>query len=72
MTTKTTRGSKEDKTINVGEDDDAEGMARFLRGMTLGALVGAAIAGSAIWQRARSRTSETPETDRTAEAGDTP
>jgi hypothetical protein len=35
--------------------DDGEGLARFLRGMTLGALVGAAIAGSAIWQRARNR-----------------
>ena len=35
---------------------EAEGLARFLRGMTLGALVGAAIAGSAVWQRARNRT----------------
>ncbi len=29
--------------------------ARFLRGLTLGALVGAAIAGSAIWDRHRRR-----------------
>ena len=28
---------------------------RFLRGLTLGALVGAAIAGSAIWERLRKR-----------------
>ncbi len=28
---------------------------RFLRGLTLGALVGAAIAGSAIWDRLRKR-----------------
>ncbi|MEO8469199.1 MAG: hypothetical protein ABI573_05980 [Chloroflexota bacterium] len=28
---------------------------RFLRGLTLGALVGAAIAGSAVWDRLRNR-----------------
>ena len=39
-------------------DDEAEGLARFLRGMTIGALVGAAIAGSAIWQRTRGRTEQ--------------
>jgi hypothetical protein len=30
-------------------------MAVFLRGLTIGALVGAAIAGSALWERARRR-----------------
>jgi hypothetical protein len=30
-------------------------MAVFLRGLSIGALVGAAIAGSAIWERARRR-----------------
>jgi len=30
-------------------------MAVFMRGLTIGALVGAAIAGSALWERARRR-----------------
>jgi hypothetical protein len=30
-------------------------MAVFLRGLTIGALVGAAIAGSALWERTRRR-----------------
>lgn len=52
--------------------EEAEGMARFLRGLTLGALVGAAIAGSAIWQRARSQTERrigraTRQTDHTTD-----
>ena len=32
-------------------------MSRFVRGLTIGALVGAAIAGSAIWRRSRRRSS---------------
>ena len=33
-------------------DDEAAGSgATFMRGLTLGALIGAAVAGSAIWQR---------------------
>jgi hypothetical protein len=36
-------------------DDDTPRMAVFLRGLTIGALVGAAIAGSALWERARRR-----------------
>ena len=32
---------------------ESPGSRRFLRGLALGALVGAAIAGSAIWQRRR-------------------
>ena len=38
---------------NVGEDD--ERASTFARGLALGALVGAAIAGSAIWQRRQAR-----------------
>ena len=45
-------------------------MARFLRGMTLGALVGAAIAGSAIWQRARNRSEGLREERREDGPGD--
>jgi hypothetical protein len=37
---------------------DDEGLARFLRGATMGALVGAAVAGSAIWRRRVARSSE--------------
>jgi len=37
---------------------DDEGLARFLRGATIGALVGAAVAGSAIWRRRVARSSE--------------
>jgi hypothetical protein len=36
-------------------DDDTPRMAVFLRGLSIGALVGAAIAGSALWERARRR-----------------
>ena len=36
-------------------DDNTPRMAVFLRGLTIGALVGAAIAGSALWERARRR-----------------
>ena len=46
------------RTAAAHDDDEAEGLARFLRGMTIGALVGAAIAGSAIWQRTRGRTEQ--------------
>ena len=43
-----------------GSDDGSEGdtdprLASFLRGVTIGALVGAAIAGSALWERAQRR-----------------
>jgi hypothetical protein len=40
------------------EADDDIRFARFLRGMTIGALVGAAVAGSALWGRARRRTDD--------------
>lgn len=34
---------------------DHEGVSRFLRGLAIGALVGAAIAGSTFWERRRER-----------------
>lgn len=42
---------------------------RFLRGLTLGALVGAAIAGSAVWDRLRKRDDEAPAGPPDLEAG---
>jgi predicted acylesterase/phospholipase RssA len=36
-------------------------MAVFLRGLSIGALVGAAIAGSALWERARRRSEHEPK-----------
>jgi hypothetical protein len=46
--------------------------ATFARGLVLGALVGAAIAGSTLWQRRHARTTATPgrqERDARAAAG---
>lgn len=41
------------------DDEDGDSMLRsqaiFLRGLSIGALIGAAIAGSAIWERRRTR-----------------
>ncbi|MEO5939531.1 MAG: hypothetical protein ABIZ72_01430 [Candidatus Limnocylindrales bacterium] len=48
----------------AGESPDDERAATFAKGLALGALVGAAIAGSTIWQRhlaGRSRPVATPE-----------
>ena len=36
-------------------DDDSPRLQAFLRGLSIGALVGAAIAGSAIWERSQRR-----------------
>ena len=44
---------------NLPEDD--ERASTFARGLALGALVGAAIAGSAIWQRRQARRLEPAE-----------
>jgi hypothetical protein len=41
-------------------EDDTPRMAVFLRGLTIGALVGAAIAGSALWERTRRRAQGVP------------
>jgi hypothetical protein len=56
-----------------GSDDGSEGdtdprLASFLRGVTIGALVGAAIAGSALWERAQRRRTAADADD----AGDAP
>jgi hypothetical protein len=49
-----------------GDGDDDVRATTFVRGLVLGALVGAAVAGSAIWQRrhARSATSSAGSGDR--------
>ena len=43
--------------VDADGDDDPR-LAQFLRGVTMGALVGAAIAGSAIWRRRLARSAE--------------
>ena len=40
---------------SIEPDDATEWHSIFLRGLSLGALIGAAIAGSAIWERRRRR-----------------
>ena len=65
----------EDRHAAADAADEAEGMARFLRGLTIGALVGAAIAGAAIWQRARNQVGQrtgypSGPVDRTDDSGD--
>ena len=56
------------RAVAGGRDDDDQRATTFARGLALGALVGAAIAGSTIWQRRHARAgrlgieSETPET----------
>jgi len=42
-------------------NDDSPRVAIFMRGLTIGALVGAAIAGSAIWERTRRRAEQAVE-----------
>ena len=54
-----------------GEDDGDPRVAAFLRGVTIGALVGAAIAGSALWERA-SRRRAAAEADDSATEDDSP
>lgn len=53
----------------AGDDDDVRATT-FIRGLALGALVGAAIAGSTIWQR-RHNPSRPLQTTK-APTGDTP
>jgi hypothetical protein len=50
-------------------DDDDQRATTFARGLALGALVGAAIAGSTIWQRRHLRSGGPAETGPTAEVG---
>jgi hypothetical protein len=44
-------------------DDDDQRASTFARGLALGALVGAAIAGSTIWQRRHAGHQPTPESE---------
>jgi hypothetical protein len=48
------RQARRDVEDGTGSDTDPR-LASFLRGVTIGALVGAAIAGSALWERAQRR-----------------
>jgi hypothetical protein len=54
--------------VATGDDERA---ATFARGLILGALVGAAIAGSTIWQRRRARAASVDESTN-AEPSQTP
>jgi hypothetical protein len=58
----------------AGGDDDDQRATTFARGLALGALVGAAIAGSTIWQRRHARTAMLPvePADATGEDAATP
>ncbi len=51
----TRRGAAEVPADPVDRDGISPSAAIFLRGLSLGALIGAAIAGSAIWERRRTR-----------------
>jgi hypothetical protein len=44
-------------------EEGASGGTTFMRGLTLGALLGAAVAGSAIWQRRGRRRLQRPASD---------
>ena len=50
--------------VATSDDDRA---ATFARGLILGALVGAAIAGSTIWQRRQARLASRPEPEAAAD-----
>jgi hypothetical protein len=45
----------------IGPTDASPRLAVFMRGVTIGAFVGAAIAGSAIWERAHRRRADRSE-----------
>lgn len=47
--------------------DERDPTGRFVRGLTLGALLGAVIAGSSIWTKARARRVAAEPADRAAE-----
>jgi hypothetical protein len=58
-----------DRAGGSAEDPDVRA-STFARGLALGALVGAAIAGSTIWQRRHSRTPRAASTDETPTSTD--
>ena len=45
-----------ERILDLPADEDGQKAVTFARGLVLGALVGAAIAGSTIWQRRQART----------------
>jgi hypothetical protein len=49
-------------TGGIGGEVDDPRAAQFVRGLALGALVGAAIAGSTLWQRRRAAAAHTADT----------
>lgn len=55
----TTKPSKQESRREDGPVDATPPHSVFLRGLSLGALIGAAIAGSAIWDRRRRRSGAT-------------
>ena len=57
------RGEPLDRIVGLlRERDDARRTTTFLRGLTLGAIVGAAVAGSTIWSRwRRNRAGSAPD-----------
>jgi hypothetical protein len=61
-----------ERILDLPADEDGQKAVTFARGLVLGALVGAAIAGSTIWQRRHARTTATagrPEPEASAAAG---
>jgi hypothetical protein len=44
-------GSKDGPSHRSGRDSDGVDAARFVRGLTIGLIVGAVIAGSTLWRR---------------------
>jgi hypothetical protein len=47
------------KLVEPADDDDVRA-STFVRGLVVGALVGAAVAGSTIWQRRQARSAKRP------------
>jgi hypothetical protein len=56
----------------AGGDDDDQRATTFARGLAHGALVGAAIAGSTIWQRRHARLSTTVDAETAAKTDSAP
>ena len=56
----------------LGADEGVGTGATFMRGLTLGALIGAAVAGSALWQRRARKSRPSGPESATPDAGDEP
>jgi hypothetical protein len=59
-------------TGGIGGQGDDPRAAQFVRGLALGALVGAAIAGSTLWQRRRTAAGRAPDAETAAAAAVSP